>query len=208
MQDAWCSVSDIIRAADVSLYSGSISEAQWQHAAAMGIKLAIVGLWTGTQHNDYAVPTLVNARRVGLTTAGYVLLNGMPGAQSIQICADLIGREMSSLNFLALDVELYGVTQAIVEDAAKAVSDLDMVSCIYTSASKWKELLGNPDFAAKAGLQLWSAHYGTPENLDEDPGYGGWSQALLLGKQYRGSNTRLGFNADLSVFRKEWVDVA
>ena len=198
----------IINALDVSLYSGDIQTYQWEQAKARGYDLAIVGAWHGAEANTYAQSTLGSAMSGGILVASYCALNDMDGRYAVMQALAACGEHTRYLKFMSLDVELKGVSSKILMDAINAVNDADVRPCIYTSRSKWSELMSNSTIASSGNIALWDANYNDGPTLKLAKPYGGWSASQVVGKQYQGSNTRLGFNADLSVFRKEWIDVA
>ena len=192
----------LIRAADVSRWSGQITEAQWKSAKENhGIELAIVGAWHGAEANEHCEASLHNAQDAGLQIAAYAVLNGMRGDESIERAKAACGMPWWDLAFAALDVEVRGVTRRIIASAATKVTHGGLRPIIYTGAWFWRGRLGNPDWAA--GLPLWDSRYDGKLDLEFPDPYGPWTK--IVGKQYEGSNSDLGFNADLSVFDAEWL---
>ena len=161
-----------------------------------GIQLAIVGSWHGLSANGYAAHTLDAARHAGLQVATYIALNSMAGADSVarglKACWDY-----SDLCFVALDVEIKGVTVDIISDAVSAVSAAKLIPIIYTGGWFWYGKFGDPhDFSH---LPLWTSRYDGYADLTVNwKPYGGWEAPAA--KQYEGTNHTLGFGNDLSVF--------
>ena len=195
-------MTDLVRAADVSVWSGEISEAQWDSAKRhKGIDLAIVGSWHGKRGNEYARTSLDAARKAGLDVATYVALNHMHGYESVENGLRNLGVTMD-LKFIALDVEVPTVTVAIVHEAIRAVKTVNLTPIIYTGKWFWKGKFGDPrDFS---DIPLWTSRYdGFADLLVNWESYGGWKEPTA--KQYQGTNHTLGFGNDLSVFRRDFI---
>ena len=191
-----------VRAADISKWSGAVTEAQWAAARDQcGIGLAIVGSWHGREANHDCVASLRAADSVGLLTATYLVLNSLAGADSVSRAQVACGTLWPSLTFAALDMELRGVSETIVEEAADAVRVARLRPLIYTGSWFWRGRLDNPGWAAD--LPLWDSRYDGRQVLDFPEPYGPWTE--IVGKQYRGTNTALGFSCDLSVFDANWL---
>ena len=186
----------LTRATDVSVWGGPINYPQWRTAKGDGIKLAIVGSWHGLSYNSYAAHSLASARHAGLQVATYVALNDMAGADSVARGLKACG-DYSDLCFVALDVEIKGVTVDIISDAVSAVSAAKLIPIIYTGSWFWYGKFGDPhDFAH---LPLWTSLYDGHADLTVNwKPYGGWEAPAA--KQYEGTNHTLGFGNDLSVF--------
>ena len=193
----------LTHALDVSKWSGLISEAEWQAAKSRGFTLAIVGAWHGTEANEYAQETILNAYNAGMQVAAYTVLNAEDGHKSVLSALEACGDQTDNLLFMALDVEVVGLTEKVFDEAHIELLTSDVVACVYTRSSFWKGTLGNPNWGI--GLPLWDANYDGVDQLILTNNYGGWNQTSIVGKQYTGSNTRLGFDADCSVFNAEWV---
>ena len=193
---------NVVQALDVSKYSGEISQEQWGSAKSRGYDLAIVGAWHGTTANDHARNTLYNASQAGLIVAAYTVLNAEDGAKSVHDGFRACGDQADTLKFMALDVEVAGLTHKIFNAADNALISADVKACVYTRYSWWHDKMGNPEWGVV--LPLWNADYEGGDTLRITKGYGGWTQTSLVGKQFQGSNSRLGFNADLNVFREDW----
>ena len=194
--------TDLVFAADVSVWSGQISEARWKAAKDNhGIGLAIVGAWHGGQSNWHCASTLHTAKAAGLNVATYAVLNQLSGAESVAHARDACGPFWKSLKFVALDIEVRGVTEDAIDEATRTVAADGLQPIIYTGAWFWRGRLGNPDWAAD--LPLWDSRYDGKQDLAFPDPYGPW--ASVVGKQYEGSNGDLGFSSDLSVFDRCWL---
>ena len=198
-------MTKLIHAADVSMYSGLITVPQWQNAKAKGIDLAIVGSWHGRSGNQNAQATLSAARMAGMKTATYTVLNGLSGDEAVKRAMDACGTEWGHCRFCALDIEIDGFADGIMMQALYELSEMAMLTCIYTRADFWEHHLHpGATWGADKNIPLWDANYNRSPNLILPHYYGGWRFAV--GHQFQGSNNRLGFNADLNVFSASWVE--
>ena len=203
-------MSMLVTAADVSVYTGDVSSDDWARAkrtvAGPPLELAVVGSWHGTETNRYAESTLQAAHKAGLTTATYIALNSRPGREAIVAGLDACGEhEVPLLSFVALDIELRGVTETILTDALMEIRAHDLRPIVYTGSWFWRGRLGNPGWAHR--VPLWTSSYNGERTLD-DPAlpYGPWGECV--GHQYAGTDRSLGFSCDLSVFKTKWLKQA
>ena len=189
-------------AADVSKWGGQISEGQWAKAREdHGLEIAVVGSWHGHSSNRYANATLNAAVAAELIPATYIVLNDRDGAETITLGKTAVGDQWQNLAFVALDIELPGVTQQVITDAAMAVRADGLTPIVYTGRWFWDGHLGNPVWAKD--LPLWDSVYDDHPAVELVHPYGGWTSAIA--KQYHGTTQVLGFSADLSAFDRQWV---
>ena len=119
------------------------------------IDLAIVGSWHGSRSNEYAEATLHAARKAGLMTATYIVVIDKPSAISYGL--EACGNEAEHLSFVALDIEVRGVTEKSITDSIRDVHAGSHRAAIYTGAWFWQGRLGNPKWASHIpalGLEL------------------------------------------------------
>ena len=192
----------LVQAADVSVYTGPVSHDQWAAAKAKHhIELAIVGSWHGSRSNEYAEATLHAARKAGLMTATYVVVIDKPSA--IGYGLEACGNEAEHLSFVALDIEVRGVTEKSIADSIRDVHAGSHRAAIYTGAWFWQGRLGNPKWAPHIpalGLELRRPP-DTASGTTSDTAAGKVRQ--LSDISTREPTTELGFSCDLSVFDKE-----
>ena len=190
----------LVKGLDISKYAGLVPAHEWEQAFAKGERVAVVGSWHGRDGNGFAQSNLINARQAQFATATYVVLNSLPGSVAVKEAAVFCGSEWENLAFVALDVEVAGVTRAIIAEAKDAVRyhHPRALVCIYTGRWFWDGQLGNPTWGRDLGLPLWDSRYDGMPNLDYPDPYGGWEH--LIGRQYQGTNKAVGFSTDLSVF--------
>jgi GH25 family lysozyme M1 (1,4-beta-N-acetylmuramidase) len=196
----------VVRAVDVSAWTGEITPAAWAAMRSSGIDLAIIqghgGGPRGTGVNPFAEQQAAAAREAGLLVAGYA----WPPSSWAEALA-VLRRSIASLLFLALDVE-----------SGARVEQSHVVGCfnagvhpvIYTSRSQWAAIMGgSTDFK---DVDLWDAVYPLSRGpgdwpTDLTPGfvpYGGWSRRI--GWQWRGTTPLFGESVDLNVFDLHWVE--
>ena len=192
-----------VLAADVSVYGGNVSADQWRDGRNMGIGLAIVGLWHGQRLNQYAHSTLYGAQAAGLPLAAYVALSkNWSGSEQVAFGKKIAGDKWDNLRFVALDIELPGITQTIIADAAEAVRADGLRPIIYTGKWFWDGHLGNPDWFPH--IPLWDSLYDQRAIVELVHPYGGWTS--VVGKQFDDKTSRLASSADISAFDAEWID--
>lgn len=196
-------MSGLVLATDVSVFGGGVIRSRCKRAKRdHGLGLAIAELWTGRTDNFYANSTLGVAHVDGMMVAGRAVLNDLPGAMTISLARRACESEIwEALRFVALGVEMRGVTAKTVADAAEAVQADGLRPIIHTSRWFWAGRLGNPDWASH--LPLWHSDYDGKDTLRFPKPYGGWT--CLAGKQYQDANTLLNFSSELSVFDEEWL---
>ena len=200
---------ELVAGVDVSVYAGSISPEQWATAAAAGVKVAVIGAWHGKHPNPNCEQWMADAVAAGLAVAVYVAINALPGAEAVAKGAAACGDEWQHANFVALDVEITGVDQQIIDSAIDAVTTDGLRPVLYTGRWFWQEHahLGDPNWASARGVPLWHAAYDGDRSLTfgRSGPYGGWTAESLIGHQYAGTNTEDGFSDDRNVFDRAFI---
>ena len=189
-------------AADVSKYTGTVSEAQWTNWKSVGGELAIVGSWHGTTGNKYAHQTLYNAQAAGLHLATYAVISRADPTGALENAKGLCGDKWDDLLFCALDVEIGDLNLATLAACRSWLAGEGLLPIIYTYRWWWETKLDNPNWGSKLGIPLWAADYDGHPVLDFPQPYGGWTG--LAGKQFT-DKPGWPFNADASVFDRHWV---
>lgn len=198
---------------DVSKWQGDVSAASLQAMQRDGHAGVCVGSWHGLDANPYAARVLARARGLGLRTATYIVVNNRPGAWTVDQARAACGAEWDHCVFHAADVEIKGITEAILQQALDRIVDLDGYPNIYTGAwfwNWWAVALGRlpglqggvPSFARYG---LWTANYNGRPDLNV-PLYGGWDRAIA--HQYAGTTHIYGTSVDLNVFDGDWLSLA
>ncbi len=194
----------LVRAVDVSGWSGDIAPSAWQSMRSSGIELAIIQGWggtpAGTGPNPSAVQQATGAAAAGILVAGYVWPpSSWPAAwPTIGLGA--------ALSFLALDVE---AGAAVREPDVAGVKSAGIRAVIYTAKYAWDEIMGG--IAHFGDVPLWDAggsQYGGgsrwPVSLQEEwTPYGGWTSRV--GWQWQGTSDLFGASVDLSVFDRDFI---
>ena len=183
-----------VKGIDLSVYQGAPLSGSWRAMVMDGVEVAVVGSWHGTRANQYAMVNLARASLAGLKTATYFAINGSrPGEFHVEAGRITCGDEWEHLNFVAIDVEIRGVTEEILDDALARVTELGGRPC-----------LDRPGGVSRyVRYPLWTAFYDGRPTLDV-PLYGGWERAV--GHQYAGTTAAYGTQVDLNVFDAEWVE--
>lgn len=193
----------LARVVDYSKFQGTVSRASHRQMREAGIEAVCVGLWHGLDANSYALNSLANAKDEGLLRGGYVVVNSRPGAAAVQAGRQAAGGHWGQLFGVAIDVEIEGVTEAILADAFDEVVRLGQRPFLYTGNwfwDFWALQLGHFPNASRYGA--WIAYYNFRADLaiPTRPGYG-----PIIGHQYAGSTAAFGTTVDFSVFDRDWL---
>lgn len=195
----------MIRAVDVSAWSGPISFQQCVGLREAGVGMVIVQLHgggpDGTGFNPHAPATLEATLDAGLLIAGYVWpsWSWMEALNNIQPF-------QSRLQFLALDVE---ADAPVHRDQIVGIRSADHLPVIYTSRGAWQSIMGVINLFDD--VPLWDASYWSEYDANTWPPhlgarwvpYGGWTSRS--GWQFKGSTDYLGVHCDLNVFDEAFV---
>ena len=195
---------NLLRVVDYSKYQGIVSRASHRAMREDGIAGVVVGLWHGLDANPYALNSLANAKDEELLRGGYVVLNSKPGRDAVRAGQQAALGHWPQLFGVAIDVEIRGVTEAILADAFDEVQRLGQRPFLYTGNWFWNwwalELGHFPD-ASRYGA--WIAVYNGIADLASvppRPGYG-----PIIGHQHWGSTAAYGTTVDFNVFDAAWV---
>ena len=192
---------NLVLAADISVYGGIADEDVWRDAR--GIDLAIVGSWHGYKSNKYAHKSLYGAQAAGTKLATYIALSkDYTGPEQVGYGKIACGDKWDNLRFVALDIELTGITETHIRDAAEAIKADGLRPIIYTGKWFWSGHLGNPNWFAD--LPLWDSIYDQRAKVELRHPYGGWKS--VVGKQFDDKTSRIDISADISAFDGDWID--
>lgn len=169
--------------------------------------IAVIGAWDGLAQYAAAEATAKNATTAGLLTAGYTALTpSVKGDMAVNIAYAAFGMEAQHLEFMAIDAEIYGITNIHIDAAEKRILALGMRPIIYTAPWFWNDPRGMNGSTAFAGLPLWNAHYdGNPDVNFQNAPYGGWVLKKLAGEQYTGTTTYCGVSVDMNTFSDDFL---
>lgn len=187
---------------DLSKWQGDVPSQSLRAMRSDGITGICVGAWHGIDRNPFVRSVLKRARAVGLKTALYIIINNRPGAWTVDQAKAAAGDEWGPCVFHSADVELQGVTEAILQDALDRIVELGGYPNIYTGAWFWNMWRPSNRFAS---VGLWTANYNGRPDLNV-PLYGGWTKAI--GHQFTGSTPKYGTTVDQNVFDSDWLDLA
>ena len=196
---------------DFSVWQGRVSRMVLGRMKDDNVRGVCVGSWHGLSANPYVEDILLDARDLGLGTATYAVVNARDGKQTIGLARDACGAAWPHLSFVAIDVEIRGVTLQIIRDARKHIEVLGQTPWLYSARwflSWWAQELGSsPNAGFMEGLPLWYALYNGRADLDSDPDLGLWGpwRGPVAGHQYTGSTSAYGTTVDFNVFDSELV---
>jgi hypothetical protein len=130
----------------------------WQNAKQAGVSNVIVQAWGGGGQNSLAEAQLSGAQSNGLATTAYILLNYFKSdaaADQVGQAILAIGKAMTNLKFIALDVELCCgeftpwtpshayKTKSVVMDNAKHIQEVITAGTSGPTAPAWNDTGGN-----------------------------------------------------------------
>jgi len=208
-------------AIDISYWTGNVSVETFRKFKEAGYELVIVGLWHGASINGHAYHQVENALVAGLHVAGYAALSGLysPELQigwSQAALQDDVDTNpfWSQLKFVAVDVELVGVSPQDIITAVNTVRSLGQRPIVYTARWFWLERLGNP--CILQDVPLWNAFYDGDPDVDFPMfPYGCWERTIgyragqathgLIGEQYIGTTTIFNTVVDVNWFDPAYV---
>ncbi len=177
-----------------------------------GCGLAIIGAWHGIEGYDAAETSLATARAARLLTATYIALSpSHSGREAVDAGRALIGNEWGPLRFVAIDVEVPGVTMAHIVDAIKAVVEYGQTPILYSAAWFWNANLADVTVTAittaagVARLYAWDADYDGKTDLDYKNVWGGLLVADVIGDQFTNTTNVGTIDVDFSVFSDAWL---
>lgn len=210
-------MADLVKITDWSKYQGRVGRERIQRMKDDGVRGVVVGSWHGLDANPHAAGDLADARALGLKTGTYIVVNNRPGTWTVQQGKAACGAEWEHLSSVWIDVEVAGVTEAILQDAFDEAARLrpDLAASghigIYTGRwfwNWWALALGHlPGLTAPGSVPsfsrypLWTALYNGRFDLVFTP-YGGW--ITCVGHQFAGSTAAYGTTVDFSAFDETW----
>lgn len=189
---------------DYSMYQGRVGEDVLKRMVVGGVVGVCVGSWHGKCLNEFAEANLRDARGLKLKTATYTVLNSSDGRAPVAQARNACGMEWTALKFVALDVEVPGVTEQAIRDAIDEVRFWGQRPCLYTGNwfwDLWAARLGHDPVVLNP--PTWLAYYNGKQDLDVPtrPSYG-----PIVGHQYAGTTSRYGTQVDLNAFDPAWIN--
>ena len=182
----------------------------WQRRHAQGYRIAFICLWTGGYAGNAGIKAVAetnlrNARLAGLEVGGYA--NASPptwwplATQIAEIRANA-GSEWATLNRVAIDLEISGLTMERAFELADALAAEGKRTDIgYTARWFWVGHMGNSRDPRWLRFKLWNANYDWNPDIDFGAApYGPWTVTDLVGEQYQGTTQLDGYAVDLNTF--------
>ncbi|WP_322510715.1 GH25 family lysozyme [Chloroflexus sp.] len=205
----------ILRAIDVSAWTGPISSSQAKALAEDGIRLIIVQIHGGgpggTGVNRHLFQQLAVAREAGMMVAGYIW---PPRAVMERHVQDILSCARD-LRFVALDVE---AREGVHREHVQAVEGLGHRPVIYSSPGEWAAVMRNS--TEFRDVAYWEANYvrkfrnamgnwnGRWPDESDRPWIpvtrGGWFFSPIW--QFVGTTTLHGVKCDLNVVHRIWLE--
>ncbi len=154
-------------------------------------------LWTAVEQPGPRVISLRTAKNAGLQIAGYISLNSRGwGANHVTAARQGIPDDLwDAMEFVAIDVELAGITETQIFNALLAVDALGKKTTVYTSWHAWHDLVipRNPTSISAAGYSLWNALWDKNPDFDFPTlRYGGWKDNQVFMEQWSGGTNVCG----------------
>lgn len=143
---------------DVDVYTGPVARDVWRRMKRANVEVVVAQTWGGRSRNEFAASQLAGARRAGLKTAAYVLLNydnrvcpthaspvrdaygrcmGEPveqdepgGRWQVQQGLAALEREFATVAFVAIDVEWFLQADPASDGQAQALRRQSIVDAV------------------------------------------------------------------------------
>ncbi len=182
--------SSTLQAIDISIFQKGVSSYQWALLKKQGYDVAIVGSWHGVAWgaNPYAEANLQSARSEDHKIATYLVLDSvMSGKEAVTKAKQACGSMWQHLSFVAIDLELEGITHQQIQDAIDAIRVEGKRPIIYTSKYWWDTFMTGDRFS---DIPLWQARYDNNPRLSAVYRFGGWQNSI--GKQYKADTVLTG----------------
>lgn len=181
------------RAVDASYDQLTVTEAQCLNRSSW--PLYVQCLWTAIEQPPARVESLRTAKNAGLDIAGYISLNNSgSGANHVMSGKAGVPDDLwDAMEFVAVDVELRGITEQQILRAVEAVESLGQKVVIYTSWNAWNNLVapGNP--TSLKHIPLWNALWDRNPDFDFPTlRYGGWVDSMVFMEQWSGGTDVCG----------------
>lgn len=180
-----------------------------------GVKLywqALTALpMTGLHQPLNRIVSLRNAKNEGLMTAGYLLVApGLTGKECVWRARDGVPQDIwEHMSFVAVDVEVDGLTANQVLEACQEVERLDQVAPVYTNFNSWTSKLSpkNSHLLSDEGFLLLNASWDNQPDIDyAKRRFGGWQDAQIVGEQWSGGTVICNQSVDQDTFYLNMVE--
>ena len=210
---------------DASSYTGPIADFAWLALKAQGVVGVWIQCWGGRSPNPYAENQLWSARKMGLMTGIYGLVNfvdppgTLSGVAQAKRTMQAAGQELRHILWCAIDVEtVSGIPGWPNNNVGPIPSNIERIKhfewtlldghippVIYTGGPSWHPLTGNVNDWSAAGYGLIHAAFHGADWPTHLPlvSYGGWQQPCAW--QWKNTTVIEGESFDLNVFDDAWV---
>ncbi len=183
------------RAVDASFDQLTVNEANCLKRASWPVYIQC--LWTAAEQPGVRVVSLRTAMNAGLLVAGYISLNAnSSGSWHVaQGRAGIPDDIWDALDFVAIDVELRGITISNIREAVIDVEALGKKAVIYTSWNAWNNYVipSNSSALSERGVPLWNALWDKNPDFDFPTlRYGGWGDDQVFMEQWSGGTDVCG----------------
>ncbi len=152
-------------------------------------------LWTAIEQPPARVESLRTAKNAGLQIAGYISLNNS-GSGANHVVAGRAGIPddlWDALEFVAVDVELSGITEQQILRAVEQVEAFGQKAVIYTSWHAWNDLVVPNNPTGLNHVPLWNALWDLNPDFDFPTlRYGGWTDNMVFMEQWSGGTDVCG----------------
>lgn len=195
-----------VRVVDASFDPLTRTEAECLKAG--GTSLYVQGLWTSTVAPASGADNLRTAINAGLPVAAYASLNHHnSGVWHIRRARERVTSDIwEKLLFVAVDIELRGITIQQITDAVDEVERLGKRAILYTNRNSWLNYVipSNDGTLAKRGILLWNALWDLHPDIDfpRNP-FGGWRPDQVIGEQWSGGTMVCKQFVDRNTFIEE-----
>lgn len=177
----------------------------WEARFGEGHRVMCQGLWTGGAGTSAPLATVAphniqEAHARGFECHGYTNVSPWH-ADPVAAAKGIAGSTWPLIAMLWVDVEIDGVTEAMIQDACnKAKAEKSRVG-IYSARWFWQGRLGNPKWPWLLEYPLWVADYDDDPDLSTAALFGPWPAAYA--KQYTNTTNVDGVNIDFDTFTLE-----
>lgn len=182
----------------------------WERRRAENFTVMFQCLWTGGYAGNDGIKAaaafnLANAKAAGFIVGGYANASPptwWPLATQVMEIRNNAGSEWSTLDRVAIDLEISGLTMARAFELADALAAEGKRTDIgYTARWFWVGHMGNSKDPRWLRFKLWNAHYDWNPDIDFGAApYGPWQLTDLVGEQYAGTTQLDGYAVDLNTF--------
>ena len=181
----------------------TLDDAEAKRLRAAGVQVWAQCLWTGSDPPAPRVTNLRVALNNGFIIAGYISLTAsQSGIWHVERGRASVPDDIwDALALVFIDVELDGIRNSNIRQAADRLLELGKRRAIYTSYNAWVNKQGNP--TNFTDCLLWDANWTGVAGVTYPRLYGGWILADIVGQQWSGGQNVEGVFVDRDSFVRE-----